>query len=176
VLSVPGTEVVSDGYVHDRSEPTPEVVSRINDEFDAFVVPLANAFRSTFLPQLRQLTDLIRKLEIPVAVVGVGAPTVPSAVELPAEVREFTTAFVRAVLERSATIGVRGEITQRCLAALGFGDEHVDVIGCPSLFGSGRDAVVHKRLELLTPDRPVAANVTLSRPRMGAILRSATRA
>ena len=173
VLSVPGVEVVSNGYVNDRVAPTPELVARINEEFDAFVIPLANAFRSTFLPELRRMTDLVRQLDIPVVVVGVGAQTVPSAVELPEEVREVTAAFVSAVLDRSAKVGVRGEVTQRCLAALGFGDEHVEVIGCPSLFGAGRDALVHKRVTELSTDSPVAANVTLSRPRMGAILRRA---
>ncbi len=170
VLSVPGTEVVSDGYVNDRVDATPEVVERINEEYDAFVIPLANAFRSTFLVELRRLTDLIRRLDIPVVVVGVGAQTVAKAVELPPEVREDTAAFLRAVLDRSAKVGVRGEVTQRCLAALGFGDDHVEVIGCPSLFTPGLTAPVHKRVEALTTESRLAANATLTQSRMGRIM------
>lgn len=173
VLSVPGTDVISNGYVNDRVDSVPEVVARINDEFDAFVIPLANAFRGAFLPELRRITTLVRQLSIPVVVVGVGAQTAASAVELPEEVREDTAAFVSAVLDRSAKIGVRGEVTRRCLAALGFGDEHVEIIGCPSLFAPGRDMAVHKRVETLTTDRSLAANVTLTQSRMGRILRHA---
>jgi hypothetical protein len=175
VLSVPEVEVVSNGYVNDRVDPTPEMVARINEEYDAFVIPLANAFRGTFLSELRRLTSLIRQLEIPVVVVGVGAQTAASAVELPPEVREDTAAFLRAVLDRSAKVGVRGEVTQRCLAALGFGDEHIEVIGCPSLYSRGRNAPVQKRVEALTPESPIAANVTLTQSRMGSILERAAR-
>ena len=173
VLSVPGVEVVSNGYVNDRVDLSPEVVARINEEFDAFVIPLANAFRTTFLTELRRMTALIRQLTIPVVVVGVGAQTRASAVELPPEVREDTAAFLRAVLDRSAKVGVRGEVTQRCLASLGFGDEHVEVIGCPSLFAGGRSAPVHRGTDGLTSESPMVANVTLTQSRMGRILEHA---
>lgn len=170
VLSVPGVEVVSNGYVNDRVDLPPDAVARINDEYDAFVIPLANAFRPQFLPALRRMTDLVKQLDIPVVVVGVGAQARPGAVELPEEVREDSAAFLSAVLDRSAKVGVRGEITRRCLASLGFGDEHVEVIGCPSLYAAGRDHAVHRRAAVLTEDSRVAANVTLSQARMGRIL------
>jgi hypothetical protein len=174
ILSVPDAEVVSNGYAHERVDPTPETAARINEEYDAFVVPLANAFRTTFLTELRRMTELISRLTIPVVVVGVGAQTAASAVELPEDVRDDTAAFLRAVLNRSAKVGVRGDITRRCLAALGFGDEHVEVIGCPSLFTNGREWAVHKRLDALTPDTALAANLTLSQARMGRILQEAS--
>lgn len=40
--------------------------------------------------------------------------------------------FAKAVLERSASIGVRGELTASYLNELGFAD--TDIIGCPSMF------------------------------------------
>ncbi|AGS69543.1 hypothetical protein [Streptomyces collinus] len=49
--------------------------ARINAEFDAFVVPLANAFRPSFENALKRLTRLITRLRIPVVVLGVGAQT-----------------------------------------------------------------------------------------------------
>lgn len=170
VLAVPGAEIVANGYQQDRMEPDPAMAARINEEYDAFVIPLANAFRSQFLPELRRLTALIRLLEIPVVVVGVGAQTTPTATQLPEAVRDDTADFLRAVLARSASIGVRGEITRRCLAALGFGDEHVDLIGCPSLFWPGRAADVHTTPDGISTHSRLAVNLTLSRPRMGRIL------
>jgi polysaccharide pyruvyl transferase WcaK-like protein len=44
--------------------------------------------------------------------------------------------FVGAVLDRSTSIGVRGEITRDYLKHLGFSD--VEVIGCPSMFYFGK--------------------------------------
>jgi len=44
-LSVPGTDIVPNGYLTTRSGVEDKYIQRINDEFDGFVVPLANAFR-----------------------------------------------------------------------------------------------------------------------------------
>ncbi|WP_432057734.1 hypothetical protein [Streptomyces sp. bgisy022] len=43
ILTTPDTEVVSNGM---RADPA--AAGRINDEYDVFVVPLANAFRPSF--------------------------------------------------------------------------------------------------------------------------------
>jgi hypothetical protein len=64
VLSVPSTKVVSSGFVTDRVDLQPETIGRINEEFDAFVIPLANAFRPSFSNQLRRLTRLIGQLHL----------------------------------------------------------------------------------------------------------------
>src|SRR4051794_28592460 len=98
VLSAPGNEVVSSGFVTDRVDLLPETIAKINAEYDAFVIPLANAFRPSFANQLRRLTRLIRQLEMPVVVVGVGAQAAPNATVLPEEVREVTADFLSAVL------------------------------------------------------------------------------
>ena len=71
ILTTPDTEVVSNGM---RTEVA--AAGRINEEYSAFVVPLANAFRPTFEPALQRLTRLIKKLKIPVVVLGVGAQAV----------------------------------------------------------------------------------------------------
>ena len=49
-----------------------EEVERWNAEYDMFLIPLANAFRTTFRTELRMLTDLVKRLTIPCVVVGVG--------------------------------------------------------------------------------------------------------
>ncbi|MFF2650637.1 polysaccharide pyruvyl transferase family protein [Streptomyces sp. NPDC058045] len=131
ILTVPGTEVVSNGIRSRLAQ-----AERINEEYDAFVIPLANAFRPSFEASLKRLTRLIGRLRIPVVVLGVGAQTgVGYNPARLARIEPSVREFVSAVLDRSATIGVRGEFTERYLKDMGFRD--VEVIGCPSLFMNG---------------------------------------
>ncbi|MXM61979.1 polysaccharide pyruvyl transferase family protein [Streptomyces sp. HUCO-GS316] len=152
ILETPDAEVVSN-----RMRIDPAQAGRINEEYDAFVVPLANAFRLSFEPALQKLTRLITKLKIPVVVLGVGAQS--SLDYDPDKLRSMETsvrAFVSAVLDRSATIGVRGEFTEKYLKDMGFRD--VEVIGCPSMFMHGKELGVHKRVPGLTTDSRIAIN------------------
>ncbi|MFG3584547.1 polysaccharide pyruvyl transferase family protein [Streptomyces sp. NPDC047990] len=152
ILETPGTEVVSNGI---RTDVT--AAGRINEEYDAFVVPLANAFRPSFEPQLRRLTRLIGRLKIPVVVPGIGAQA--GLDYNPARLKPMEPAvreFVAAVLDRSASIGVRGEFTERYLKDMGFRD--VEVIGCPSLFMYGKDLDVRKDAPALGPGSRIAVN------------------
>ncbi|WP_435853867.1 polysaccharide pyruvyl transferase family protein [Streptomyces misionensis] len=152
ILEVPGTEVVSGGVRTDLA-----AAARVNEEYDAFVVPLANAFRPSFEAALTRLTRFISRLRIPVVVLGVGAQT--GVGYDPARLKRMEPAvrdFCAAVLERSASIGVRGEFTERYLKDMGFND--VEVIGCPSLFLHGPDLDVRKRVPELTPDSRISVN------------------
>ncbi|QTD98500.1 polysaccharide pyruvyl transferase family protein [Streptomyces cyanogenus] len=152
ILETPGTEVVSNGIGTDVT-----AAARINEEYDAFVVPLANAFRPSFESRLKRMTRLIGKLRIPVVVLGVGAQTGlgydPARLKpMEQSVREFCAA----VLERSASIGVRGEFTEQYLRDMGFRD--VEVIGCPSMFLHGRELDVRKKVPELSADARIAVN------------------
>ena len=142
-LLVDGVELLADGYATERGRPQ-RVAGRINDEVDRVVIPLANAFRRSFAPQLDRLTDVIRRLDVPVSVVGVGAQFGLSAgmESVSAELRDSVRAFVAAVLDRAPSIGVRGEFTREFLADLGFGGDHIEVIGCPSLYGYGGSGLI----------------------------------
>ncbi|HET9381886.1 MAG TPA: polysaccharide pyruvyl transferase family protein [Streptomyces sp.] len=154
ILQTPGTEVVSNGIRTDVA-----AAGRINEEYDAFVVPLANAFRPSFEPQLKRLTRLIGRLRIPVVVLGVGAQT--GLDYDPARLKPMepaVRAFVSAVLDRSASIGVRGEFTEQYLKDMGFRD--VELIGCPSLFLYGKDLTVDKGVPELTAEARVAVNAS----------------
>ena len=135
-LSVENCMLVPTYYQYCYSEQEIDV---INKTYDAFVIPLANAFRSDFQKEMKGLTALIRKLKIPVYVIGVGVnfPFEPNLDEkYPFD--ETVKAFVKAVLEKSAIIGVRGEITSRYLQKLGFVEEqHMTPIGCPSMYTFG---------------------------------------
>ena len=126
----------------------------INSECDHLVLPLSSSFRLQMLPNLKRWGELIERLTIPVTVVGIGAQLrladvrdknyVPSRVTgitaSAAQISEHEDAsrrFVAAVLDRSHSIGVRGEISKAYLQHLGFPSAQVDVIGCPSLFMAG---------------------------------------
>lgn len=153
-LLTDATELTADGYSVERRSPAREA-ARINRDHDRFVIPLANAFRSSFVPQLDRLTDVIRRLDVPVTVLGVGAQfgLRGGLEDAPAELRSSVTGFVSAVLDRSPSIGVRGESTRAFLLDLGFADDQIDVIGCPSLYGYGGDGGLTVRPDLTERSR-----------------------
>lgn len=110
-LQTSGTEVVANGFRADAAD-----AERINEEYDAFVVPLANAFRESFTGHLNNLSSLIEKLTIPVVVLGVGAQSdLDYSLDRMAPLDAPVKRFVTAVLNRSASIGVRGEFTESYL-------------------------------------------------------------
>ena len=144
--------------------------AKINANFDHVVIPLANAFRPRYVDTLEALTAVIERLTIPVTVVGVGAQNdLQGERKWPDTVDPATKRFVAAVLDRSPSIGVRGEFTRDYLKNLGFGDEHVRVIGCPSMFMYGPDLKISRKVDALTTDSPIALNISPYVHRMGPI-------
>lgn len=144
--------------------PVEERAEWINSECDRLVLPLSSSFRLQNLKGLQAWADLVERLTIPVTVVGIGAQLrlsdvregtflpsrVTGAVAPPDEIQQHEAAsrrFVAAVLDRSNSIGVRGEISKRYLKYLGFPADRIDAIGCPSLFMWGPDFQM--------PNRPV---------------------
>ncbi len=128
---------------------------RINADCDHLVLPMSSSLRFQMGEKLNQWASLVEKLTVPVTVVGIGAQLsleeaagslrpsrVTGLTATTAEVEAHEAAsrrFISAVLDHSNTIGVRGEITKRYFRHLGFPDDRVDVIGCPSLFMWGPD-------------------------------------
>lgn len=173
-VNVEGATTVSDSLLTELSGrgESDEHISRINSEFDRYVVPLANAFRPEFEGSLRRLTRAIQRMTIPVVVAGIGVQkleTVEGRLSAGSSVDETARAFVRAVLERSATIGVRGQRTFDYLMSLGFGESSVDIIGCPSLNLESAPAAIAPPSSI-TAESPLAMNVTPSSARMGEIV------
>ncbi|KAA1397148.1 polysaccharide pyruvyl transferase family protein [Aeromicrobium ginsengisoli] len=160
-LSTDSAELVSNGTLSERVPPEPRDARRINDEFDHFVIPMANAFRPEFAPRLDRLSELLEDLTIPVTVVGIGAQAAHGqGVESLEPIADTVKKFVGLVLDRSASIGVRGEFTRSYLLGLGFPESSVEVIGCPSLFLHGRDFRVDKLVDSISIDSPLALNLT----------------
>ncbi len=104
----------------------------INENFDAFLIPLANAFRNSYREKLVETTKLVKALKIPCIVTGVGLQSDISFSQNSYPFDDEVKSFMSAVLEKSSCVGVRGEITEKYLKGLGFND--VRVIGCPSMY------------------------------------------
>lgn len=154
ILATRDTEVTADRFVID-----PGAADQINERYDAYVIPLANAFRVSYEANLIRLTKLISKLRIPVVVLGVGAQSnVDYETDRLRRIEPAAKAFVGAVLDRGPSIGVRGAFTASWLQRLGFHD--IEVIGCPSLFLPGPQLRIEKRLAAL--DRGARLTLTVS--------------
>lgn len=142
---------------------------RINATVDHVVIPLANAFRPSYAETLDRMSETIEALTVPVTVLGVGAQLrLDGKVGRLEGVKDSVTRFVRAVLDRSPSIGVRGEFTEAYLRGLGFGD--VEVIGCPSVFLRGPGLRVEKRVAELTPASRISLNLSPYVPGLGPIV------
>lgn len=156
--------VVADALTTEGKRMNKAHIDRINDEFDLFVVPLANAFRESFIGVLNRFSSVIEQLTIPVVVTGIGAQTwlLDSDDFASPELKAAATRFASAVLDHSASIGVRGERSAEFLAKLGFGSDVVDVIGCPSMFAEGLTPVVEHKVDAIGPDSPIGITITPS--------------
>ena len=147
VLSAPGVAIDPD-----RLRVRARDADAINERYDHYVLPLANAFRPRYEANLLEHTALLARLRIPVTILGVaaqGTATGDFGRLKPSE--PAIRAFVRAALERGPTIGVRGELTADYLRGLGFKD--VEVIGCPSMFVDGPRLPTPRLTELTTESR-----------------------
>ncbi|WP_294228894.1 polysaccharide pyruvyl transferase family protein [uncultured Shimia sp.] len=155
-LSTKDTTLAMNGY-----SANPKRAAEINANYDVLVLPFANAFRTTFMAHLRNFTALIEKLDIPVVVTGVGAQAgLDATPEAIAEMGDDVRAFCKAVLKRSASIGVRGEYTYEFIRSLGFSDDEVDIIGCPSMFYYGSKFPKIKKRRKLLKSHKVSMNVS----------------
>lgn len=154
-LSVPHATIDVTRY----KVPDPSMADEINEKYDLFVMPFANAFRKSFEKQLKAHTALIKKLKIPCVVIGIGAQTdlslsLMKGSPIDDSVKEFTAA----ILDKSAVIGVRGDVTREYLNNLGF--RAVETIGCPSMYLNGENLVVQKKVRQLDEDSLVTVNIT----------------
>lgn len=177
-ISVPGATVRSGGFrAHLLKDPT-EWIDKVNTRYDHFVVPMSNAFRIGFSKKLEKLASIIERLEIPVTVVGIGAQTVIDAGEGDGPIvmgrtgqtetssgadaerhAKVVRRFAEAVLARTATIGVRGELTKAYLVSVGVDPDRIDVIGCPSIYTWGPDHRVRQPTGTLGSRAKVSLNV-----------------
>ena len=135
-----------------------ERIERINKNFDAFIIPFANAFRVSFIEELQKTTEFIKKLTIPCIVVGVGAQAALGKELVHPEVKKTVCEFMDAVLEKSSLVGLRGDFTASFLENLGYlPEKHFTVIGCPSLYLYGEHLPIPEKKEL-TRESKISTN------------------
>ena len=128
----------------------------INSTYDCFVIPLANAFRPSFATELGRMTRFVRQLRIPCYIIGVGAQASLDGTFSATNLDDQVRAFVNAVLDKSAMIGVRGEVSAKYLKQLGYKeDTDYTVIGCPSLYYYG-DKLPEAEIKELTPQSRIS--------------------
>lgn len=141
-----------------------EKAEQINAEYDCLVLPFANAFRVSFMGELRKITKLVKRLKIPCVVVGAGLQAALGEEMDNSELAGVVTDFVKAILEKSRYLGLRGEYTADYLKSLGFRQEKdYTVIGCPSLYMHGKELPVPD-CRPLTPRSTVSINSKISLP------------
>ena len=156
-LMTEDTEIDIDNYYAERGLYTNEDIDRINSEYDAYVLPLADAFRSDFRMQLKDLTNFIKKLKIPVYLIGMGARLVNQDPNSEYDYDKEAYEFIKAVLDKTTIIGVRGKNTAGYFKRFGFvEDKDFTVIGCPSLFTYGKHLT--QRPFELKPDSKISVN------------------
>lgn len=147
------------------------MAAKVNDEYDGFILPLANAFRPGFEPELARTTDFIEKLKIPFLMLSGGAQLPldgdPRALK---KIEPTVRRFAKAVLEKSSALTVRGELTAEYLKSLGFKD--VIVVGCPSMTMNGRGHQVNKP-DALPAESPIAYNLQTNNPFGAELIRDA---
>ena len=139
-------------------------IERINAECECVVLPMANNFRVGF-NLMGNLTAFVRRLKIPCVVMGVGLQA-----DSAADIRQgfpfddSTRAFVDAVLDHSALLGLRGELTGEYLKRLGYTPErHFTVIGCPSMYSRGA-RLIAPQPKPLDADAPISINYRKEQP------------
>src|SRR5215210_3664671 len=107
LLSAPGLQIEPD-----RARVGPGDAGRINERFDHYVVPLANAFRPFYEASLLRHAALLSKLRIPVTILGVAAQgSLAGDFARLRPMERAIRAFIKAALDRGPSIGVRGELT-----------------------------------------------------------------
>ncbi|WP_375389403.1 polysaccharide pyruvyl transferase family protein [uncultured Amnibacterium sp.] len=164
LLQTEGTEVAVGTLKGGKAE-----ADRINGEVDHVVIPLANAFRHSYVETLDRMSETIENLTVPVTVLGVGAQLkLDGRVDRLDSVKDHVVRFVRAVLDKSPSIGVRGEFTHTYLQGLGF--REVDLIGCPSIFLHGPGLRIEKRVPALTRSSRISMNLSPYVPGLGPIV------
>lgn len=139
-------------------------VDYINQNYDHFVIPLANAFRPSFAKNLEKLTQFLKGIKIPITIVGVGAQTdhtgdFQNLNAISPTVKEFLSV----VLDKGPTIGVRGDLTKQYVESLGF-EGKAEVIGCPSLFTYPENIMGIRKSSELGINPKLAINLSATGP------------
>lgn len=144
----------------------------VPDDVRAFVIPAANFLNKG--ADLTQLAELVRELDRPCLVLGLGAQA--ESADQPPELRPGTLAFLQEVARRTPSLGIRGSFTRLLCDRLGVGN--TTVLGCPSiLINPARDLGqrLKRKMEALTEDGPFAIHAACIKSVVQAVERELVR-
>ena len=168
VAGVTRAMMVTDGTTFTKTKNhfayTDEEIDEINQTCDGFLISLADAIRPNYIDRMNQMTDAISKLKIPCVVIGCGLraayePGSDMSYPFDDDVRRFFSA----VLDHSAIVGLRGQITGDYLKHLGFHEEQdYTIIGCPSMYLNGREIPFRDTIGDFLSDRNAPCSFNIS--------------
>ena len=170
-------------YLHFYNQSCPNVanayshnnIDAINERFDALILSEADLFNRSYKERFPYFTAALRKIKIPVIMIGVGmASSLGKEILVSSSIDSDVKKFVAALLDHSASIGVRGHCTGQYLRRLGFSSEQIDVIGCPTMFTNGKHLVLKGKIGTENEFRQsfVTFNGTLNKPNAARLLSS----
>lgn len=151
------TELVCDNYSMNADD-----APWINENCSAYIIPLADLFRESALGERNRIRNLVKKLNIPCIILGVGirAKSVEE-IDKGFSFDQNVKSFMDAILEKSAMVGLRGELTARYLTNLGYKeDKDFMVIGCPSMFTYGA-ALKRRNTPVINEDSLLSVNASV---------------
>jgi hypothetical protein len=120
-------------------------------DVQAFIIPAANFLNKD--ADLSQLAELVRELDRPCLVFGLGAQSEQENA-LPA-LKPGTLDFLKEVSKRTPTIGIRGEFTRNLCNTLGV--ENTTVLGCPTSASGCRRRSMRWARKAPSPSMPPAS-------------------
>ncbi len=152
------TELVCDNYSMNEND-----APWINENCSAYIIPLADLFRESGLSERNRIKKLVRKLNIPCIILGVGIRAKnEKAIENGFPFDDDVKDFVNTVLDKSAMVGLRGELTAKYLTQLGFKeDKDFMVIGCPSMYTYGAYLKRCDKPLNITKDSAISVNASV---------------
>ena len=152
LLDTRAAEVAPDRLL--RSDP-----GWVNEHFDVVVLPgSSNAFGKFYASRAGIADPPDRAAADSRGGAGVNAQLRIGAAEPIGGIGDPVRRFMRAVLRDAPSVGVRGERTARYLGRLGFAEDELVVIGCPSMFANGPELTPLRHVERLAEDAPISLN------------------
>ena len=112
----------------------------IRENFDRIVLPAANFLHSNF--DFSHWARVVESVDLPCFMAGLGAQA-PSDRKLITDIPKGTVRFIKAVAERSRSIGVRGYYTAAVLEK--FRITNIDIVGCPSFYTNLSEPICIKK-------------------------------
>ena len=146
LMTDPETVLVPDYYKAESGLFTDRYADRISEEYEMYLIPLPDAFRSDFVQGLENLTKFVRRLKIPAVIIGCGIKAkLTQDISRGYAFDDTVLAFLKAVLEHSPMIGLRGERTMEYVQHLGLiPEKDATVIGCPSMYAFGPELAIRE--------------------------------